>query len=57
MSKKGCAVTTPRADVPYDLRKKAAVLAFWDGATSHRSVAELRAKRGRSDAARAGRPG
>ncbi len=38
---------TPKADVPYNTKDKAAVTAFWDEATAHRGVAELRAKRGR----------
>lgn len=47
MSKKRTSVNTPQADVPYDVKDKAAVSSFWDGATAHRGVAELRAKRGR----------
>ena len=35
------------ADVPYSVRNKAAVQAFWGGAVAHTGVAELRAKRGR----------
>jgi uncharacterized protein (DUF4415 family) len=33
--------------VPYDPKDRKAVLSFWKGATAHRGVAELRAKRGR----------
>lgn len=47
MNKKRTSRRTPRADVPYDVRDKDAVLSFWDGATAHRGVPELRAKRGR----------
>jgi uncharacterized protein (DUF4415 family) len=35
------------ADVPYGVRDKAAVQAFWGGAIVHTGIAELRAKRGR----------
>jgi hypothetical protein len=34
------------ADVPYGVRDKAAVQAFWGGAIAHTGIAELRAKRG-----------
>lgn len=47
MNKKRTSKNTRRADVPYDAKDKAAVKSFWDGATAHRGVAELRAKRGR----------
>ncbi len=47
MNKKRISVHTPQADVPYDVKDKAAVLSFWDGAIAHRGLAELRAKRGR----------
>jgi len=47
MSKKPTSAPTPEADVPYDSKDKKAVLTYWDGATAHRGVAELRAKRGR----------
>lgn len=47
MSKKRTSVNTPQADVPYDTKDKAAVLSYWDGATAHHGVAELRGKRGR----------
>ena len=36
-----------QADAPYSTQDKAAVSSFWDGATAHTGVAELRAKRGR----------
>lgn len=36
-----------KAEVPYSTKDKAAVLSFWDGATVHTGIAELRAKRGR----------
>jgi len=47
MSKKRISASTPPADVPYDIEDKAAVLSYWDEATAHRGVPELRAKRGR----------
>lgn len=47
MNKKRISVSTPKADVPYKAKDKAAVQSFWDGAIAHRGVAELRAKRGR----------
>ena len=46
MSKKRTSKRT-QTDVPYDTADKAAVLKYWKGATRHRGVAELRAKRGR----------
>ena len=36
-----------RTDVPYSVRDKAAVQAFWGHAVAHTGIAELRAKRGR----------
>jgi uncharacterized protein (DUF4415 family) len=47
MSKKRTSGNTRKSDVPYDPNERAAVLSFWKGATAHRGVAELRAKRGR----------
>jgi uncharacterized protein (DUF4415 family) len=47
MKKKRTSANTHRADVPYDPKNRASVLAFWKGATAHHGVAELRAKRGR----------
>lgn len=47
MNKKRTSATAPRADVPYDAEDKTAVASFWDGATVHRGVAELRTRRGR----------
>jgi uncharacterized protein (DUF4415 family) len=47
MSKKRTSRNTRRSDVPYKASDRAAVLSFWKGATAHRGVAELRAKRGR----------
>jgi len=47
MNKKPASVRTPKTDVPYNAKDKATVQSFWDGATAHRGVAELRAKRGR----------
>lgn len=37
----------PAADVPYNVRDKAAVQTYWSGAIKHTGLAELRAKRGR----------
>ena len=45
MNKKRTSVSTRSADVPYNTKDRAAVLAFWRGATAHQGVAELRAKR------------
>lgn len=47
MNVKRTTARTPRADVPYNPKSKAATQGFWDGATPHEGVAELRAKRGR----------
>ena len=35
-----------KAEVPNSTKDKAAALSFWDGATVHTGIAELRAKRG-----------
>jgi uncharacterized protein (DUF4415 family) len=55
MSKKRTSVRTPKTDVPYDTKDKAAVLSYWDEATTHRGLAELRVKRGRPVKAEADR--
>jgi uncharacterized protein (DUF4415 family) len=47
MSKKRISESTRPADVPYDPGNRPATLKYWEGATAHRGVAELRAKRGR----------
>jgi len=47
MKRKRTSANTRQADVPYDPDNRAEVLVFWKGATVHRGVAELRAKRGR----------
>lgn len=47
MKKQRTSKRTPKADVPYNVRDKAAVLSFWKDATAHTGVSELRAKRGR----------
>lgn len=47
MNAKRISARTRKADVPYNPKDKAATLKFWEGATSHKGVAELRAKRGR----------
>jgi uncharacterized protein (DUF4415 family) len=47
MKKKRTSANTRSSDVPYDPKDRTSVLSFWKGATAHRGVAELRAKRGR----------
>jgi uncharacterized protein (DUF4415 family) len=47
MNEKRTTARTRKADVPYNSKTKAATLKFWEGATAHKGVAELRAKRGR----------
>jgi uncharacterized protein (DUF4415 family) len=47
MSKKRTSGNIRKSDLPYKPSDRAAVLSFWKGATAHRGVAELRAKRGR----------
>jgi uncharacterized protein (DUF4415 family) len=47
MNKKRTSNTIRKADVPYDKRDRKSVKAFWDGAVAHKSITELRAKRGR----------
>lgn len=51
MNKKRTSKPTPKdkvdADVPYSVRDKAAVQAFWGSAIAHTGITELRAKRGR----------
>ena len=47
MSKKRISVYTQEPEVPYNVADPAAVAAFWDSATAHRGLADLRAKRGR----------
>jgi uncharacterized protein (DUF4415 family) len=47
MSKKRTSGNTRKSELPYDPNDRAAVLSFWEGATAHRGVARLRAKRGR----------
>lgn len=47
MNKKRTSENTARTDVPYDPSDRAATLKYWDGATAHEGVTELRAKRGR----------
>lgn len=47
MKEKRTIVHTRKADVPYDPKSRAATLKYWDDATAHKGVAELRAKRGR----------
>lgn len=55
MKEKRTSARTRKADVPYDPKNKAATRKFWDGATAHRGVADLRAKRGRPTKAAADR--
>jgi len=47
MSKKRTTDNTRKSDVFYNPSDRREVLSFWKGATAHRGVAELRAKRGR----------
>jgi uncharacterized protein (DUF4415 family) len=47
MKKKPTSKHSRRADVPYKPKDRTAVLKYWKGATPHRGVDELRAKRGR----------
>ncbi len=47
MNEKRITARTQKTDVPYDPKSKAATLKYWEGATAHKGVAELRAKRGR----------
>lgn len=47
MNKKRISESTPRTDVPYDPNDRAATLKYWESATAHEGVTELRAKRGR----------
>src|SRR3546814_12567144 len=47
MNEKRTTARTRKADVPYNPKSKAATLKYWGGATAHKGVAELRAKRGR----------
>lgn len=47
MSKKHTPARSRKSDVPYSPKDRDATLSFWDGAVSHRGVAQLRAKRGR----------
>lgn len=47
MNEKRTTVRTRKTDVPYDPADKAATQEFWESATPHKGVAELRAKRGR----------
>ena len=47
MNKKSTGGRIQKTDVPYNPNSKAATESFWDGATAHRGVQDLRAKRGR----------
>ena len=47
MNEKRTTGRTRNTDVPYDPKNKAATQKYWEGATAHKGVAELRAKRGR----------
>ena len=47
MNEKRTTARTPKADVPYNPKSKTATLKYWEGATAHKGVAELHAKRGR----------
>lgn len=48
MKEKRFSKPTPKADVPYDVANTSDVTAFWETATKHRGVEELRTKWGRS---------
>lgn len=45
--KRTSASAAASAELPYDRADKAAVSSFWEDATVHRGVGELRTKRGR----------
>jgi uncharacterized protein (DUF4415 family) len=47
MKEKRISKLIPNADVPYDVANAADVATFWETATKHRGVEELRVKRGR----------
>ena len=47
MSKKRISARTRRSNVPYNPENRPATLKYWEGATAHQGVAELRTKRGR----------
>ena len=47
MSKKRTTGNSRKSEVPYKAGDRDGVLSYWKGATAHRGVAELRAKRGR----------
>jgi uncharacterized protein (DUF4415 family) len=47
MKSKRTTARTHRTEAPYDAKSKAATLKYWEQATAHKSVAELRATRGR----------
>jgi uncharacterized protein (DUF4415 family) len=47
MKEKRISKPIPKADVPYDVANAGDASAFWETATKHRGVEELRAKRGR----------
>jgi len=47
MSKKRTSGHTQKSELPYKRSDRATVLSFWKGATAHKGVEELRAKRGR----------
>jgi uncharacterized protein (DUF4415 family) len=47
MNEKPTSARTRNTDVPYNPKDKAATLKYWEGATPHKGVAELRTKRGR----------
>jgi hypothetical protein len=47
MNEKRVTERTRKADVPYKPKSRADTLSYWEGATAHQGVAELRAKRGR----------
>ena len=47
MNVKRTSARTPRTEAPYDRKSRAATLKYWEAATPHTGLAELRTKRGR----------
>ena len=47
MNEKRTTARPRKTNVPYNPKGKAATLKYWEGATAHKGVADLRAKRGR----------
>lgn len=47
MNEKRTIAPTPKADVPYNVSSRAETLEYWESATPHVGIADLRSKRGR----------